>query len=313
MFVFPNSCLGQHSQLWQPSSIAQKPSTELRHQPQNGPLFSPAASSRRLENGSRQVSHSDIESISHDLINSPSAHAQFPCPSDQSKAYPNSFAPARPSGTSSSMLQDNSPSSVSNCTLDFGRDSQPGNEDIHRPTAAHYKYNINFAQTSLNARGMLNFERGDHSATAASSRSPSPAVEELSLDDPNSDPIWLISRQEAVRLCDVYEEEINLSHPFLDMRTIRDNVSSLYDSMETLSSHGCSNVPLQRTSIIGSDDLKILKMVFSTALITERSGPGNIATALFRDVKCSVGEKFWGDVNIPTIIIFFLLVSMSLL
>ena len=207
-----------------------------------------------------------------------------------------------------------SPSLLSACSTDPGQASQSvTSRRIHTSASAHYKFNIDLAQTNLNSRGVFQPENNDDIAdsltTAENSRVPSPALQNIRSSEPSSDPIWLIHSREASRLCDVYEEEINISHPFLDMTTIRNNVVALYESLEVLSRHGCSGIPLQDTTIVGIDDLKIIKMVFATALITERSGPSKLAKALFDDVKASVQEKFWEEIDIPTIIIFFLLVS----
>lgn len=200
----------------------------------------------------------------------------------------------------------------STCSTDHNQVYEPRAGSIHMPATAHYKFNINLAQTNLHAQGVFhaenNDENGDVPITTENSRLASPALQVARSDHPNLDPTWLIPRREALRLSDVYEEEINISHPFLDMRTIRDHVNNLYDSLEILSQNGCTHIPLKDTTIIGPDDLKIVKMVFATALITETSGPSKLAQALFEDVKSSVQERLWEGVNIPTIIIFFLLV-----
>lgn len=226
-----------------------------------------------------------------------------------------SYAAAQPSETTHPTLHDSSPSLLSACGMDHSLASQSRTRGIHMSTTAHYKYNINLAQKNLKAQGVFNLENNEDVAdsfvASENSRRASPGLQEVCSGDPAPDPIWLIPREEASRLCDVYEEEINISHPFLDMRTIRNHVKNLYDSLEVLSRHGCSNIPLQGTAIAGRDDLKIVKMVFSTALITEKSGPSKLAKALFDDVKSSTQERLWEDVNIPTIIIFFLLVSLT--
>ncbi|KAH7227234.1 hypothetical protein B0J15DRAFT_506641 [Fusarium solani] len=197
------------------------------------------------------------------------------------------------------------------------RGSEAGTASIYTPATAHYKFNIGLAQTNLLARGVYppahNGISGAAFTGANSSRLASPAPQFARPDEPFVDPIWLIDRMEAMRLCNVYEEEINISHPFLDMATIRDNVKTLYDSIDILLRHGCARISLKDTAIIGKDNLQIVKLVFATALITETGGPGSLAKALFDDVKSSTRDKFWEDVTIPTIVIFFLLAMWQFL
>lgn len=65
---------------------------------------------------------------------------------------------------------------------------------------------------------------------------------------------------------------------------------------------------MANTAIIGQDDLKIVKMVFATALITETSGESQLAASLVEDVRFSVREKLYEAIDTNTVIIFFLLV-----
>ncbi|KAG5807914.1 hypothetical protein H9Q71_007523 [Fusarium xylarioides] len=187
-----------------------------------------------------------------------------------------------------------SPSVPNTYLVDCNRGSEAGVASIYTPATAHYKFNISLAQSSLLARGVcqpLN-DNSDTWTTGNNTRRPSPTPQAALSNEPPVDPIWLIDRLEALRLCNVYEEEINISHPFLDIKTIRSNINKLYDSIAILSRHGCARISLQDTTIISPDDLKIVKLVFATALITETGGPGGLAKDLFEDVKTSVNDKF---------------------
>ncbi|CAH0055899.1 unnamed protein product [Clonostachys solani] len=208
-------------------------------------------------------------------------------------------APAEPSPISSALS--------TNCCPG----SETGTARIYTPATAHYKFNIDLAQTNLLARGICPPARNGTTANASRAASPSPRG--ISPTTTPVDPVWLIDRREAMRLCNVYEEEINLSHPFLDMATIRDNVKRLYDAIDVLVGYGCTEMPLNATTILERDELHIIKLVFATALITETGGPGGLTGALFNDVKFSTRDRFWEDITLPTIIIFFLLAMWQFL
>lgn len=192
------------------------------------------------------------------------------------------------------------PASLSGQT---GNGAASGNTQVS--AASHYKFNINLARTNLRSSGILSHGGEDNAGfftTQAQENQHQPSF---------VDPIWLISRPEAERLCNVYEEEINISHPFLSMPTIRSHVGTLYDSLETLAVHRCSHIPLANTTILRPDELKIIKMVFATALITETSGESQLAASLVEDVRLSVREKLWESIDTNTVVIFFLLVSQK--
>ncbi|KAI1061297.1 hypothetical protein LB506_011601 [Fusarium annulatum] len=209
----------------------------------------------------------------------------------------------------------NSPPILNTYSVDSNRSSEAGAASIYTPATAHYKFNISLAQSSLLARGISQPHNDNSDAWTAgdNTRRPSPTPQTALSNEPPVDPIWLIDRPEALRLCNVYEEEINISHPFLDMEMIRSNVDKLYGSIAILSRHRCGRISLQDTTIIGPDDLKVVKLMFATALITETGGPGGLAKALYEDVKSSVNDRFWGDVTTSTIIIFFLLAMWQFL
>lgn len=254
--------------------------------------------------GTEQDPPQEPESTSCTLIPSPSPQDAAANAGSQSGAFIHLGAPVEPNDLSPLL-------SVASNNL--SQASEPRPASTNTAAAAHYKFNINLAQTNLKANGFFQDDRNYNNAnigmTTRNSRMPSPAVQDAQHYSPELDPIWLISSQEASRLCGVYEEEINISHPFLDMETIRNNVTRLYKSLELLSLNGCSNIPLQNTEILGRDDLSLIKLVFATALITETSGPGELAKSLFDNVKYSVQDRIWEDVDIPIITIFFLLVS----
>ncbi|CAG9997150.1 unnamed protein product [Clonostachys byssicola] len=258
--------------------------------------------------GTKQDPPQEPEPASCTLIPSPSPQDHAAYAGSQSGTFVHLGAPVEPNDLSPLL-------SVASNNL--SQASEPRTASTNTAAAAHYKFNINLAQTNLKANGFFQDDRNDNNAnigtTTRNSRMTSPAVQDIQRRSPELDPIWLISSQEASRLCGVYEEEINISHPFLDMGTIRNNVRQLYNSLELLSLNGCSNIPLQNTEILGRDDLSLIKLVFATALITETSGPGELAKALFDNVKYSVQDRIWEDVDIPIITIFFLLAMWEFL
>lgn len=184
---------------------------------------------------------------------------------------------------------------------------QTESSPVHTASTAHYKFNISLAQTQLEARGL---SRPDDQliSSVLPTRAASPTPQEIVDNEHQTcDPIWLVDRKEALRLVGVYEEEIGIAYPFLDIIQLNDQVIRLYDSLEAGIRCGFAFMPLRDNRVIAADDLRVIKMVFACALIIETSGSSKLGRRIFDDVKESVRDFIWGDVTVASIIIYLLL------
>lgn len=182
--------------------------------------------------------------------------------------------------------------------------SLAGDSSTHTAATAHYKYNLSLAQTHLAARGISDSVEQVLTSTMPT-REPSP-LDSQSDKHRQCDPLWLIDKTEALRLCGVFEEEIGKTYPFLDIDKISSHVSTVYTSLDVGRRSGFAYLPLRDDFILPADDLKIIKMVLACALVIETSGSSALSRTLFHNVRDSIQGPIWGDVTITSITVYTL-------
>ncbi len=142
--------------------------------------------------------------------------------------------------------------------------------------------------------------------------SPHPASNATMTAHASKDPMWLLSQDEAIRLCRLYDEEMGIMYPILDLdRTIRQVVLlfTLYDSTPRtrLAQRGLSGA-----EGLDDEDTRVLKMVLATALIVEGNGQSELGQSLFESVRQYAESSLWGPVNISQLKLLVLVVRLML-
>lgn len=175
------------------------------------------------------------------------------------------------------------------------------------PTTSAFSFDL--AKSSLQSRGIVedNEEAGDEVDLA---QEPSPLASPLA---PNRnlelrqavDPLWALPKTEALRLCRVYEEEMGIMYPVLELSELLDQVHLLYGLMDrTLDSH----VQPDGVNSLDTEDIYILRLVFACALTAEASGRSEQAISLFDSVREVQDNCVWGPPEIKSIIFLTLVV-----
>lgn len=118
------------------------------------------------------------------------------------------------------------------------------------------------------------------------------------------DPLLGINREEAIRLCHVYEEEMGIMYPVLDIETAINQVNALYNHLSPLSS--AEQVPKEEP--LSDDDINILKLVFACALTAEANGNSDLAMRIFRGVRDVASDVIWQPPNIKRLVFITLVV-----
>lgn len=112
------------------------------------------------------------------------------------------------------------------------------------------------------------------------------------------DPLWSLSKSEALRLCQVYEEEMGVMYPILELPELLDQVHLLYG----IKDHTVGD------NVLHQEDVYILRLVFACALTAEASGRSEQAIALFDSVREVQDNYVWGPADIKSIIFLALVV-----
>jgi hypothetical protein len=128
------------------------------------------------------------------------------------------------------------------------------------------------------------------------------------LTDPSKDPLSTIRREDALRLCRVFEDEIGLMYPFVDMDKLMQQANLLFNSLDSANRPGFPQRVKPGPDFPSDDDINILKLVLAITLIVEGDGQSVLGARLFSSVKASVEMNIWDSVDIKTITIFALVV-----
>lgn len=133
-----------------------------------------------------------------------------------------------------------------------------------------------------------------------------PPIERMHED---KDPIWSISKEEAQRLCRVYEDEMGLMYPILDIEKIITYTESLYNFMDAMRRQGLFRGDRPGADKIDDDDANILKMVLACALMTEGSGISEMGQRMFENVQPATDNLMSGNVGLKGIRLLAMRVS----
>lgn len=97
------------------------------------------------------------------------------------------------------------------------------------------------------------------------------------------DPLRSITREEMIRLCRVYEEEMGLMYPVLDIEELILHGTTLCEYIDAAFRNGIANSSNNQ----GIQDINscMLKTVMAISMIVEGSGQSDMAFRLFESVK----------------------------
>lgn len=134
----------------------------------------------------------------------------------------------------------------------------------------------------------------------------------MSAIHPSKDPIWSIKRGEALRLCRVYEEEIGIMYPLVDIEKVTQQINLLYAFMEAAVRTGFAQRGLPGSDGLQDDNTNILKIILATTLVVEGSGQSEIGQRLYLSMKPVIESKVWEPLDIRTIQLYGLVVCLFL-
>lgn len=183
---------------------------------------------------------------------------------------------------------------------------------FHGPTSSAFNFDV--AKSSLQNMGITPAEDGipDDLTTAhvTPAASPPPHIGQvLATVHPTKDPIWTIRREEALRLCKVYEEEIGIMYPVVDITKISNQATLLYTFIEAATRTGFAQRGFPGSDGLHDEASILLKLILATTLVVEGGGQSELGQRLFLSVKPFVESKLWEPHSIKTIQLFAIVVS----
>lgn len=125
---------------------------------------------------------------------------------------------------------------------------------------------------------------------------------------PEKDPLWKIGKDEAIRLCRVYEEEMGLMYPVLDLENTLSHAKMLFTFIESALKTGLLNPYLAGPDRLGNSDVNILKMILATASIVEGKGQSELGRELYNSTREAFEGTMLGPVDIKGLVLLVLVV-----
>ena len=116
------------------------------------------------------------------------------------------------------------------------------------------------------------------------------------------DPLWSVDLDEALRLCGLYEEEMGVLTPMLNIEEVILNVKLFFGSTESTGRGGPQNGYASGSRGLSSDDIYTVRLVLAVALIIEGGGRSDLGKALFDSARKAVESRMWEPVSIKGLI-----------
>lgn len=123
------------------------------------------------------------------------------------------------------------------------------------------------------------------------------------------DPIWTVSREEASRLLQVYEDEMHELYPVVSIAHLSAHITSLYKFMDAARRNGLTLSDAPGADAIEDEDTNMLKIVLAIAMVVEGSGRSEPGERIFAYVRPKVDALLLGNAGIKDVRVLALTVS----
>ncbi|KAE8349746.1 fungal-specific transcription factor domain-containing protein [Aspergillus coremiiformis] len=177
---------------------------------------------------------------------------------------------------------------------------------FHGPTSSTFNFNV--ARSSLQNMGIAPTEEvitDDLTTTHATPTDSPPHIASFAPPfHPTKDPIWTIKREDALRLCQIYEEESGIMYPLVEIEKMTRQITLLYTFMEAATRTGLAQGALPGADGLQDDNTSLIKMILATALVVEGGGQSELGQRLYLSVKPTIESRVWEPPGIKTIQLF---------
>jgi len=112
---------------------------------------------------------------------------------------------------------------------------------------------------------------------------------------PFKDPLWAITKEEALRLCVIYEDEIGIMYPMIDINWVMQIANTQYRTIEESNSRNGASSNADTPGAAPDEDLNILKMVLALATVLEGSGQSEYGNRLYENVKHAADDTLHAE------------------
>jgi hypothetical protein len=127
----------------------------------------------------------------------------------------------------------------------------------------------------------------------------------------DKDPIWNISRHEALRLVHVWQEEQGVMYPILEIDKVLRYTEMLFSFVEAAARSGLMQGALPGADAIMDEQTSELKLILAITLVLEGQGKDALGEKLFENVHTVVEKTLSEPVCLHGINVLALAVSKS--
>lgn len=124
----------------------------------------------------------------------------------------------------------------------------------------------------------------------------SPRIDPAILHD-EKDPIWALNRDESLRFVRMYQDEIGIMYPIVNLDRLTAKTSTLFDFIDSLKKSGLFRQGLPGKDAMHDVDTNIVKLVLANAMLTKGHGQSELAKKLFASVLESGEEHGTEDLS----------------
>ncbi|KAF4547481.1 Fungal specific transcription factor domain-containing protein 77 [Elsinoe fawcettii] len=184
--------------------------------------------------------------------------------------------------------------------------SGPRPPTFRGPTSSAFSFDV--AKSSLHTMGIAPENAADGDRTENVTPAGSPRLDNLPIPPMVStarpqakDPIWSVSRDEALRLLGVYEQEMHEMYPVVSMAHLRTHTNTLYKFIDAFFRASMMRLDLPGSDAIHDEDTNLLKLVLATALIVEGQGKSELGQRLFDCVQPQIDALLLGNAGLKEV------------
>jgi hypothetical protein len=127
----------------------------------------------------------------------------------------------------------------------------------------------------------------------------------------DKDPIWSVSKQEAIRLVHVWHDEMYVMYPILQVDKVLRYAEMLFTFVEAAARSGLMQGALPGSDAMMDDQISVLKLILAITLVLEGRGKDPLGEKLFANVHGVVDRCLSEPVSLHGIILLALTVRNS--
>ncbi|CAN9108910.1 unnamed protein product [Alternaria alternata] len=173
---------------------------------------------------------------------------------------------------------------------------------FHGPTSN--AFNVGVARSSLKTMGINAGEEGEDDGILtrdATPRASPPILHPMVPKRPlhtDKDPIWSISKHEAMRLVHVWHEEMGTMYPILEVDKLLRYAEMLFTFVEAAARSGLIQGSYPGSDAMVDEQISVLKLVLAITLVLEGGGKDPLGERLFENVHKIVDKALTDPVSL---------------